>query len=74
MVPLKNTRGLGDVALAISKANTVVQIVLAAMVLGAKAFSLALDPWLTFMMGLVAALTLASMAAYLAQWLRHMSG
>ena len=60
--------------LAVSKLNTVVQIVLAAMVLAAKAFGLSLDPWLSVMIGLVVTLTLASMAAYLAQWLRHMSG
>ena len=60
--------------LPISKLNTVAQIVLAATVLGAKAFGLSLDPWLDIMIGVAATLTLASMAAYLAQWLRHMSG
>lgn len=59
--------------LMISKLNTAAQIVLAATVLGAKAFGLSLDPWLSILIGVVATLTLASMAAYLAQWLRHMS-
>lgn len=59
--------------LAISKLNTVVQILLAALVLGAKAFGIGLDGWLSWMIGLMTALTLASMAAYLAQWFRHMS-
>ena len=59
--------------LPVSKANTLAQITLAAMVLGAKAFGLGLDGWLGAMIAIVATLTIASMAAYLAQWLKHMS-
>lgn len=58
--------------LPVSKANTTVQIVFAAAVLGGNAFQLDLGPWATGAMVLVAALTLASAAAYLKQWLTHM--
>ncbi len=60
--------------LIISKINTAGQIVLAALVLGAKAFGAGLDGWLAVAIVIVAALTLASMVAYLTQWLKHMSG
>lgn len=59
--------------LLISKLNTTAQIVFAGLVLGAKAFGLGLDLWLAAGMAIVAGLTLASAAVYLAQWLRHMS-
>ena len=59
--------------LPVSKANTLAQISLAALVLGAKAFGLGLDGWLGAMIAVVATLTLASMAAYLSQWFKHMS-
>jgi cardiolipin synthase len=59
--------------LPISKANTVVQIILAGAILGAKAFGISITPWLDVMVLLVATLTIASMTAYLAQWLKHMS-
>jgi cardiolipin synthase (CMP-forming) len=57
----------------ISKANTVAQIAFAAAILGAESFSFELSSW--FVIGLygVAALTLASLAAYLSSWLSHMS-
>jgi cardiolipin synthase len=58
----------------ISKLNTLMQITFAGAVLAAKAFGLSLDGWFVVMMVCVAALTLVSTAAYLAQWLRHMSG
>ena len=58
--------------LLISKLNTVVQISFAAVVLGVKAFGFSLGIWFDLSLYLVAALTLASMAAYLAQWVRHM--
>lgn len=57
----------------ISKANTAAQIAFAAAVLGAKAFQFTLGPWFTVSVVAVAALTLASLAAYLALWARHMS-
>ncbi|HVB89987.1 MAG TPA: CDP-alcohol phosphatidyltransferase family protein [Beijerinckiaceae bacterium] len=57
----------------ISKANTALQIVFAAGVLAAKSFSLTLGPWFGDCVYVVAALTLASAAAYLSQWLKHMS-
>lgn len=60
--------------LLVSKINTLAQISLAGLVLGAQAFAIGLGGWLTVMIVVVSALTLGSMAAYLAQWLRHMSG
>jgi cardiolipin synthase len=56
----------------ISKTNTMAQIAFAALVLGAKAFGLRLDLWFDAGLWIVAALTLASAAAYLWQWIRHM--
>ena len=66
-------RPLAMAPFAVSKLNTGAQIVFAALLLGARAFGL--DLGLAFDVGLlvVALLTLASMAAYLAFWLRHMS-
>src|SRR3954447_14459969 len=58
--------------LLVSKANTMVQIAFAALVLGAKAFGLRLGLWFDACLWIVAALTLASAAAYLWQWIRHM--
>ncbi|MGL5116787.1 MAG: CDP-alcohol phosphatidyltransferase family protein [Beijerinckiaceae bacterium] len=60
--------------LRLSKANTLVQIALAAFVLGGLAFSIDLSRLVLGTMALVTALTLASMAAYLATWFRHMAG
>ena len=60
--------------LMVSKVNTTAQITLAALVLGEHAFSLdlgVLRPVLIYASGL---LTVASAAAYLVAWLRHMSG
>jgi cardiolipin synthase len=57
----------------ISKTNTAAQIAFAAAVLGAKAFQFTLGPWFIVSAVAVAALTLASLAAYLALWARHMS-
>ena len=57
----------------ISKANTAAQIAFAAAVLGAKAFQFTLGPWFIVSALVVAALTLASLGAYLALWARHMS-
>ena len=59
--------------LPISKLNTMAQIVFAGLVLGAQAFGLTLGLWFDTGLAIVAGLTLASTAVYLAQWLRHMS-
>ena len=59
--------------LPVSKLNTAAQIVLAASVLAGRAFDWPLDGWRTLLIWTVAALTIASTGAYLAQWLRHMN-
>ncbi|MCW5687310.1 MAG: CDP-alcohol phosphatidyltransferase family protein [Pseudolabrys sp.] len=57
----------------VSKLNTTAQIAFACVVLGSLGFKIAV-PNLTFvLMGLVAVLTLLSIAAYLAEWVRHMN-
>ena len=59
--------------LLVSKANTAVQLLLAAFVLGELAFGIdmgAIRPALIILSGL---LTVASAAAYLVAWLRHMN-
>lgn len=58
--------------LLVSKLNTLGQIALAACVLAAMAFDFPLGLWFTISLYVVAALTLASAAAYLTQWIRHM--
>jgi cardiolipin synthase len=60
--------------LMVSKVNTAVQITLAAFVLGAHAFSTDLGMLRTALVGLSGLLTVASAAAYLVAWLRHMNG
>jgi cardiolipin synthase len=60
--------------LAVSKANTVAQIVLAATVLADEGFALGLDATRTALVWITGALTLTSLAAYARTWLRHMSG
>ncbi len=59
--------------LLVSKLNTVAQILFAGLVLGS--LGLGFDArFLTYvMMGLVAGLTLLSVAAYVREWVRHMS-
>jgi cardiolipin synthase (CMP-forming) len=57
----------------LSKVNTTGQISFAALVLGSHAFGLADSVYLAELMFVVAGLTIASMAAYLARWLRHMT-
>jgi cardiolipin synthase len=60
--------------LIVSKANTVVQIVLAGTVLADEGFGLGLG-WPRFLLvWLTGVLTFASLAAYLHGWLLHMSG
>lgn len=58
---------------AVSKLNTAAQLGFAALVLGSRAFGA--DPGQLLLLGqfLVALLTLGSMTAYLAFWLRHMA-
>jgi cardiolipin synthase len=58
--------------LAISKVNTVVQIVLAAVVLGDLALGLDVSTLRTILVYLVGVLTVASAAVYLVDWVRHM--
>ncbi|MBZ9771474.1 CDP-alcohol phosphatidyltransferase family protein [Mesorhizobium sp. CO1-1-8] len=57
----------------VSKANTAIQIVLAALVLGELALAVHLDPLRSALILLSGVLTVASAAAYLVTWLRHMS-
>jgi len=59
--------------LLVSKLNTAAQIALACAVLAALAFGVPQAGWMGAAIWVVAALTSASMAAYLAQWLRHMN-
>jgi cardiolipin synthase len=59
--------------LLISKLNTVAQIVFACVVLGSLGFSIRMDMLTDILMGLVAVLTLLSVAAYVAEWVRHMN-
>lgn len=59
--------------LAVSKMNTVVQIVLAATVLADEAFSLRLNGPVQLLVLLTAITTLASLGTYLRVWLRHMT-
>lgn len=57
----------------VSKANTAVQIALAATVLAVLAFHWDLGLWVPLLIYLSGLLTVASAAAYLVAWLRHMS-
>jgi len=59
--------------LLVSKLNTVAQILFACVVLGSLGFNVAADTLKLVLMGLVAALTLLSVAAYVAEWVRHMN-
>jgi cardiolipin synthase len=59
--------------LLVSKLNTVAQIVFACVVLGSLGFKIAADTLTFVLMGLVAVLTLLSVAAYVAEWVRHMN-
>ncbi len=59
--------------LLVSKLNTVAQILFACIVLGSLGYEIQVDTLKTVLMGLVAALTLLSVAAYLAEWVRHMN-
>ena len=59
--------------LAVSKLNTVAQIVLALVVLGALGFKFDAEVAIVMLTALVAALTLLSIAFYVAEWVRHMN-
>lgn len=60
--------------LMVSKANTAMQIILAAFVLADLAFSLNYPQLQLYLVWLVALLTGLSAAAYLVSWMRHMAG
>ena len=59
--------------LAVSKANTAMQILLAATVLADGAFGLALDTARVLLVWITGALTVLSLAAYLRAWFMHMT-
>lgn len=58
----------------VSKANTTAQILLAGLVLGELSFATAIDNLRDALIVLAGLLTIASAAAYLVAWLRHMNG
>lgn len=60
--------------LVVSKANTLIQLVLASTVLADEAFGLGLSTLRVVLIWLTGVLTVASLAAYMWAWLRHMSG
>ncbi len=60
--------------LTVSKVNTVAQILLALVVLAALGFEFSAGALVSGLAALVAALTLASIGFYLAEWVRHMNG
>jgi cardiolipin synthase len=57
----------------VSKLNTVAQIALALTVLGALGFKFDAEVAIVMLTALVAALTLLSIAFYVADWIRHMN-
>jgi cardiolipin synthase (CMP-forming) len=59
--------------LMVSKANTVAQIMLAGIVLAVLGFDLAIEPLLAAGYIAVAALTVASVAFYMVEWVGHMA-
>jgi cardiolipin synthase len=59
--------------LLVSKLNTVAQILFACVVLGSLGFNIKADMLQLVLMGLVAILTLLSVAAYVREWVRHMN-
>lgn len=60
--------------LAVSKANTFAQLLLAACVLADTGFKLGLGPLRELLVVATAILTMASLYAYTLAWLRHMTG
>ena len=59
--------------LIVSKLNTVAQIVFACVVLGSLGFHIEAELLTVALMGLVTALTLLSIAAYVREWVRYMN-
>lgn len=59
--------------LVVSKLNTAAQIVFACVVLGSLGFNIETRMLENLFMGLVAILTLLSVAAYVREWVRHMN-
>lgn len=59
---------------AVSRLNTVAQIVLGGVVIAARAFQWEIAEAINGLMGLVAVLTLLSIAVYLQEWVRHVGG
>jgi cardiolipin synthase len=59
--------------LLVSKLNTVAQIVLACVVLGALSFEVRAETLLDALMAVVTVTTLLSIAAYVREWVRHMN-
>ncbi len=59
--------------LLVSKLNTVAQIAFACVVLGSLGLNYQVPQLKLVLMGLVATLTLLSIAAYIAEWVRHMN-
>ncbi|MCA0319473.1 MAG: CDP-alcohol phosphatidyltransferase family protein, partial [Proteobacteria bacterium] len=57
----------------VSKFNTAAQILFACLVLASLGFGFTVEPLRIGLMLAVAALTLLSIAAYLAEWVRHMN-
>ena len=70
---LLDQRVLSIKPLAVSKANTMMQILLAATVLADGAFGLGLDSTRVVLVWITGALTLLSLAAYLRAWFLHMT-
>ena len=73
MISLIMRRPIKVKPLTISKLNTAAQISFAAMVLGIKAFDIPAGVWFDVSLYTVAALTLASTAAYFRQWIKYMN-
>ena len=67
-------RPLTIAPIVVSKLNTAAQIGFAALALGSRAFGIELGSLALACELVVALLTVASMTAYLAFWLRHMAG
>lgn len=67
-------RKLRMAPLMVSKVNTVAQIVLAAVLLGAYGFAIPLDPLIDVLVYLVGATTLASGGLYVVEWMRRATG
>jgi cardiolipin synthase len=59
--------------LLVSKLNTVAQILFACLVLAALGLGFNPGPLQPILMGLVAILTLVSVAFYVAEWVRHIN-